>query len=142
MVVFGFNEAGALAGIITLCAWQMTRYPFRKSTMKWFETIMGVGLLRQLTFGIPLVYVLETALLTITLFYFWQQTLADSWQFITGTVLLLVYVFLVKARYLSFWEMRSPKWATTLGVILLLVGGAIYAPLIAGTRHTPVTPPM
>ena len=140
--IFGFNEAAAVAGIGTFCAWQFTRYPFRKSTIQWYMRVMGRTNWDRMLFGVPMSWLLETALLTITFFYFWQTILADSWQMIAGTVLLITYTVLIKVRYLQFWEMRDPRMAYFTSWALLLIGGAIYAPLIAGTRETPAVPPM
>lgn len=140
--IFGFNEAAAVAGIATLCGYQFARYPFRKSTSNWFVAVMGRLVGARMFMGTPFTWLVETALLTLTLFYFWQNTLADSWQFIAGTVLGLIYVVLLKVRYMTFWEMRDPRATAIVGGILVLVGGALYTPLIVGTRSTPAVPPV
>lgn len=138
--IFGFNEAAAVAGIATFCGYQFARYPFRKSTSNWFVAVMGRLVGGRMFMGVPFTWLLETALLTLTLFYFFQNTLADSWQFIAGTVLGLIYVVLLKVRYMTFWEMRDPRYTTYVGILAVLVGGALYAPLIAGTRSAAVAP--
>lgn len=140
--IFGFNEAAAVAGIATFCGYQFARYPFRKSTSNWFVAVMGRLIGARMFMGVPFTWLIETVLLTLTLFYFWQNTLADSWQFITGTVLLIIYNVMLKVRYLTFWEMRDPRWTTFTGIFTVLVGGAIYAPLVAGTTSTPDMPPI
>ena len=142
MSVFGFNEAAAVAAIATFTGYQFARYPFRKSTSNWFVAVMGRILGERMFMGVPFTWFIETILLTVTMFYFWKTTLADTWQFVAGTVLGLVYIVLLKVRYMSFWEMRDPRMTAVVGSIGVLTGGALYAPLIAGTRVIPAVPPM
>ena len=140
--IFGFNEAAAVAAIATMCGYQFTRYPFRKSTSNWFVAVMGRIMGQRMFMGVPFTWLMETALLTLTMFYFFQNTLADTWQFIAGTVLGLSYIVLLKVRYMTFWELRDPRMTAFVGTLAVLVGGALYAPLIAGTRSTPAVPPV
>lgn len=129
MSIFGFNECAAVAAWGTFFSYQLITYPFHKRVKEYIEGMGGTVAAWVLLLVVVPIWLLEVALLTITAFYFTQNTPADSWQLILGFVLYLLYGLFIKFRYWSFYKSKNTNLTMGLSVILVLLGGAFYVPL-------------
>lgn len=143
--IFGFNEAAAVAAFSAICAWATHVFPRSRSTKAYYKkynpkwsTLMGLQWFR---WG----WVMETACLTLTIFYFAQNTPADSWNIIAGTVLFFAHLFALRTRNMLFWDARRPSYAVgvgSTGLILTTIGFYICMLLhnIQGLYWVPLIP--
>lgn len=120
MSIFGFNEAAAVAAFSAVCAWATHVFPRRKSAKAYFRKYNPKWSMYVLNW-FRWTWVVETALLTITLFYFAQNTPADSWNIIAGTVLFFAHLFSIRVRNMLFWDTYNPRWTVAFGWPTLLL---------------------
>lgn len=127
--IFGFNEATAVAAFSAICMWATFVLPSHKFVRKMkVEESMEKPKTRNSVWNLVLMWfrwswLLETALLTVTIYYFAKNTPADSWNIIAGTVLFFAYLVGIKGRNMLFWNMYSPYMATMAGASLPFIAG-------------------
>lgn len=130
--IFGFEQAGALAAFSALCAWACTIVPEKRVYKKYFPDNADDSMLL-----IYLMYngLLHTVLLTVVLFYFFSNTVADTWQYIVGVVMLFLHLFLVKVRNTLFWKAQMPELAFTVSILAALPAVGYFITLINNHEH-------
>lgn len=145
--IFGFNEAAGVAAFSAICAWASHVRPGSKQSrifMKKYNNSMWFGL-NWLLYS----WVMEAVLLTITLFYFAQNTPGDSWNLIAGLVLFMVHLFGLRMRNMYMWKLRNPRYAllsgwsmqflTAVGFYICMlvenIQGLYYVPVITFTIY-------
>lgn len=125
--IFGFNEASAVAAFSAICMWATHVFPSQKFVRKMkVEESMEKPRTKSSMWNLILMWfrwswLMETAALAITLFYFAQNTPADSWNIIAGTVCFFAYLVGIKGRNMIFWNMYQPGTATAMGLSLPFV---------------------
>jgi nitrate/nitrite transporter NarK len=101
--IFGVTEASAVAAFSAICGWAAMTLPPNKEDRDFIKMYNPKSLLRSN--WIRILPFLETVLLTVTLFYFAQNTHADSWNIIAGIVLFFFHLLLIKSRNMTFWDL-------------------------------------
>ena len=116
MVVFGFQEATAVAALGAFVFVQLSD-TMMKSTgrrMRYYKVHKPSWAPPGIAF--PIVWTILYCALTLGAFYFLQNTVPDSWQYIVGFIMFMIHVIANKLWSITFWNLQNPTAA--LGIIV------------------------
>ena len=131
-MVFGFNECVAIAGWTALIFMQWTRYS-ASSDRSWYTKRKTKSMPPAWVF--PLAWTLLYSALVVMMFFFTQDTLADSWQIILGFTLFLIHIAFNKEWSVYFWDRANPTAAFYILVFGMLPTSLIlYVPFIVDNQ--------
>ena len=130
--MFGFVECFAALGWGLLIFWQWTRYTSMNSK-KWYTSKKKDWMPPAWVF--PVAWTLLYTALTVMMYYFTHDTVADSWQLIMGFTIFLVHIALNKEWSVAFWDRESPTQAFWILVLLMLPTSIVlYIPFIVDNQ--------
>ncbi len=115
-VIFGFQEATAVAALGALVFVQIaqTMMKQRGKKNKYYEDHKPHFAPPNYVF--PIVWSILYVALTIGAFYFLQNTVPDTWQYILGFVMFMIHIVFNKLWSVVFWDFKNPSAA--LGILL------------------------
>jgi len=128
MSIFGFNEVAAVAAWTALVIYDPSGGAAR--ALKQPKAVASnPSIVRRVTrvvsmWHLPAQWLITMPALIVAAFYFTQTSVPDSWQFITGTVLLIFHILLDKVwRILYHWTpFRGATILVAVGMLLSAVG--------------------
>jgi translocator protein len=131
-MVFGFLECVAIAAWIPLVFMQWSRFS-SMDDQSWYTSKRRRWMPPAWLF--PVAWTLLYSALVIMMFFFTQNTLADSWQLIMGFVLFLFHIYWNKEWGVAFWDQKSPLKAFWILVLFMLPTSLIlYVPFIVDNQ--------
>lgn len=126
--MFGFNECYIAVAWAALVFWQWTAYT-AASDKTWYTSKRRSWMPPSWVF--PVAWTLLYTALTVMMYMFTRDTLADSWQLQMGFALFLVHIAGNKEWSVAFWDRKSPSQALViLLVIMLPTSLSLYFPFI------------
>jgi tryptophan-rich sensory protein len=126
--IFGFNQAAAVAGWTAFALVPISRHNTEEA-QKWYlqrKEELSLWWAPGVMF-FPIFWAMMYAILVVDIFYFTQVVAADTWQFITGVVMFITHVILLKLWEVIFWERKSPGGAL---LTFLFIYGTIITFLV------------
>lgn len=118
--IFGFPEAAAVVAISTFVFMQLVDMNRQFGTQpRWYTGVKKPAFFPP-AWLFPIVWNVLYAMLTVTAFYFIQNTAADSWQLIAGLVLFFVHMIANKLWSVYWWTWQSPRAALILLLFVML----------------------
>lgn len=131
-MTFGFVECYTIVAWAALIFWQWTSYT-SSSSKKWYTSRKPYWMPPSWVF--PLAWTLLYSALTVMMFYFTQDTAADSWQLILGFTLFVFHIACNKEWSVAFWDRKSPRQAFWILVALMLPTSLVlYVPFIVDNQ--------
>lgn len=109
MSIFGFNQVSLALASAGFVASQVQPHVLPMRTYTWYHQTRP-----RWAPGTLLYYAqayLTGILLVLSLFYFFQNSVADSWQIITGTVLFFVHIVFLGVYFRTFWTHQNARMA-------------------------------
>lgn len=119
--VFGFNQVASIAAWSVLVFWQFSKRTGGTKDKSWYED--NKPWYGPPAAAFPIVWTLLYAALVVAMFYFTQNTPADSWQLITGVVLFIFHIYWNKMWSVYFWDMNDPDTALNVLLFPMLISG-------------------
>lgn len=118
--IFGFNE------VVAICAWgAFTFYQFSSlgswKSRSWYDDNAPAWGPPGYVFGI--IWTILYAATTTAMFYFTQNSQADSWQLILGVVMYMVHMYFNKLWSVYFWDYNDPRGALYILIFPILLTG-------------------
>lgn len=131
-MTFGFLQCMAISAWIPLIFMQFTHYT-SMSDQSWYTTKKRRWMPPAWIF--PLAWTLLYSAMVVMMYFFTQDTLADSWQLITGFTIFIFHIALNKEWSVYFWDRKRPDiafWILILGMIP--TGLILYVPFVVDNQ--------
>jgi translocator protein len=126
--IFGFQEASAVAALGAFVFVQISERMYSKRRRKVeYEDIKPKWAPPALVY--PIVWNILFVALTLGAFYFLQNTVPDTWQYIAGFTCFTIFIIGTKLWSVLFWDLKS--FSGAFGILIGIMAPTIILYLVS-----------
>lgn len=124
--IFGFSEATAVAALGAFVFVQISQTVLKRNGKRMMYYLENRPKSSPPSYVFPIMWTILYVALTLGAFYFFQNTPANSWQFIVGFTMFMIHVIFNKLWSVAFWDARNPSGALGILVGVLIPTAVVY----------------